>query len=270
MQVGQGRIEHTVPARFSLDETFDVGADDGTPVVPDYEAKMPFAFTGTLNKFVVLLQPVPLAARIEPGKLQRVETPLIPHKAIREAFINALCHRDYSIRGGSIALAIYDDRMEIFSHGGLLSTLSVEQIKSGYSQPRNPLIAEVFYRGNMIEKWGRGVPDMIASCMAANDPEPEFISSTIEFKVVFRFPKSIRPPIISIDQQENIILTNRQQKIIEIFTDEEALNAQEIYNRLGEKLSLRTIKADLTVLKFLGFLEQQGRARNAVWKLIVK
>ena len=56
-QVGQGRIEHTVPARFSLDETFDVGADTGTPAVLDYESKMPFAFTGTLNKFTVLLQP---------------------------------------------------------------------------------------------------------------------------------------------------------------------------------------------------------------------
>ena len=56
-QVGRGRIEHTVPARFSLDETFDVGADMGTPVVLDYESKMPFAFTGTLSKFSVLLQP---------------------------------------------------------------------------------------------------------------------------------------------------------------------------------------------------------------------
>ena len=56
-QVGQGRIEHTAMSRFSLDETFDVGADTGTPVVLDYESKMPFAFTGTLNKFGVLLQP---------------------------------------------------------------------------------------------------------------------------------------------------------------------------------------------------------------------
>ena len=57
VQVGQGRIDHTIPARFSLDETFDVGEDTGTPVVLDYESKMPFAFTGILNKFTVLLQP---------------------------------------------------------------------------------------------------------------------------------------------------------------------------------------------------------------------
>ena len=43
--------------RFSLDETFDVGADTGTPVVEDYVDKMPFPFTGTLKKFVVVLEP---------------------------------------------------------------------------------------------------------------------------------------------------------------------------------------------------------------------
>jgi len=57
MQVAQGRIPQTVGVRFSLDETFDVGADTGTPVVEDYVDKMPFPFTGTLKKFVVVLEP---------------------------------------------------------------------------------------------------------------------------------------------------------------------------------------------------------------------
>jgi arylsulfatase len=56
-QVGQGRIDHTVVSRFSLDETFDIGEDTGTPVVLDYEKKMPFAYTGTLKRFGVILQP---------------------------------------------------------------------------------------------------------------------------------------------------------------------------------------------------------------------
>jgi arylsulfatase A-like enzyme len=56
-QVAQGRIRQTVAARFSLDETFDIGEDTGTPVVEDYADKMPYAFTGTLKKFVVVLEP---------------------------------------------------------------------------------------------------------------------------------------------------------------------------------------------------------------------
>jgi arylsulfatase len=56
-QVAQGQIPRTIPTRFSLDETFDVGEDTGTPVVENYVNKMPFAFTGTLKKFVVVLEP---------------------------------------------------------------------------------------------------------------------------------------------------------------------------------------------------------------------
>ena len=61
-QVAQGRIPQTVIVRFSLDETFDVGEDTGTPVIEDYADKMPFAFTGTLKKFVVILEPEKLTA----------------------------------------------------------------------------------------------------------------------------------------------------------------------------------------------------------------
>jgi arylsulfatase len=56
-QVAQGRILRTIPIRFSLGETFDIGEDTGTPVVEDYVDKMPFRFTGTLKKFVVVLEP---------------------------------------------------------------------------------------------------------------------------------------------------------------------------------------------------------------------
>ncbi len=54
-QVAQSKIERTIPIRFSLDETFDVGMDTGTPVVEDYVDKMPFKFTGVLKKVVIEL-----------------------------------------------------------------------------------------------------------------------------------------------------------------------------------------------------------------------
>jgi arylsulfatase len=60
-QVAEGRIPRTIGVRFSLDETFDVGQDTGTPVLEEYEAKMPFPFTGTLTKFVVVLEPQKLS-----------------------------------------------------------------------------------------------------------------------------------------------------------------------------------------------------------------
>ena len=56
-QVAQGQIPQTIPNRFSLDETFDIGEDTGTPVIEDYADKMPFPFTGTLKKIGVVLEP---------------------------------------------------------------------------------------------------------------------------------------------------------------------------------------------------------------------
>lgn len=56
-QVAQGHIERTICCRFSLDETFDVGADTGTPVIEDYADKTPFCFTGDLKKLVIELGP---------------------------------------------------------------------------------------------------------------------------------------------------------------------------------------------------------------------
>jgi arylsulfatase len=55
-KVAEGKIERTIGIRFSLDETFDVGEDTGTPVVEDYADKMPFRFTGKLEKLVIELK----------------------------------------------------------------------------------------------------------------------------------------------------------------------------------------------------------------------
>ena len=54
---GEVKIPQTIAVRFSLDETFDVGEDTGTPVLEEYAERMPFRFTGTLNKFAVVLEP---------------------------------------------------------------------------------------------------------------------------------------------------------------------------------------------------------------------
>jgi arylsulfatase len=61
-QVAQGRIEQTIRSRFSLDETMDFGEDTGTPAVESYADKMPFKFTGKLEKFVIRLEEARLSA----------------------------------------------------------------------------------------------------------------------------------------------------------------------------------------------------------------
>ncbi|MHB9038896.1 MAG: ATP-binding protein [Armatimonadota bacterium] len=71
---------------------------------------------------------LPVAGRIVPGLFERVDDPLYPPAALREAVANALCHRDYAKAGGSVSIAIFDDRLEISSSGILPFDLTPDDL----------------------------------------------------------------------------------------------------------------------------------------------
>jgi ATP-dependent DNA helicase RecG len=131
----------------------------------------------------------PLPGRIVPGQMRRVETPLIPPDAMREILVNALIHRDYSIAGGAVSLAIFDDRVEVWSAGKYPNGITAEALTRAHlSVQRNPIIAEVFYRTGLIEKWGRGTNRVAEMCRAARVAPPEFAEITGAAVVTFRVP----------------------------------------------------------------------------------
>lgn len=112
---------------------------------------------------------------------------LIPYKAIREAVINSLCHRSYRDLDGSVAIAIYDDRVEIENPGSFPSGWDMKRIKSEHSsKPRNPLIADTLYIRKVLESWGRGINLMVEECQKAGLPEPEYQITVDEVKLIFR------------------------------------------------------------------------------------
>jgi len=88
--------------------------------------------------------------------LDRIEQYDYPEEAIREAMLNAIIHRDYSL-SGSIIVNLYDDRIEFVSIGGLMPGLQTEDLFLGISQPRNEKLANVFYRLKHIEAYGTGL-----------------------------------------------------------------------------------------------------------------
>ena len=88
--------------------------------------------------------------------LDRIEQYDYPEEAIREAMLNALIHRDYSL-SGSIIVNLYDDRIEFVSIGGLMPGLQTEDLFLGVSQPRNEKLANIFYRLKHIEAYGTGL-----------------------------------------------------------------------------------------------------------------
>lgn len=103
-----------------------------------------------------ILKNIHIGMRLE--GLRRVDVPEISREALREAIINAFCHRDWR-DPDYIQIAIYKDRVEIRNPGGLFDDLTFADLRRGnVSRRRNPLIADLFRRIHLVEAWGRGMP----------------------------------------------------------------------------------------------------------------
>ncbi len=114
-----------------------------------------------------ILKNIHIGMRLE--GLYRVDVPEISMEALREAIINAFCHRDWR-DPDYIHIAIFKDRVEIRNPGLLLDGLTIDDIRRGnVSRRRNPLIADLLRRIEMVEGWGRGMPLILK-----NAPNVEF------------------------------------------------------------------------------------------------
>ncbi|PKQ02579.1 MAG: ATP-dependent DNA helicase RecG, partial [Alphaproteobacteria bacterium HGW-Alphaproteobacteria-11] len=115
-----------------------------------------------------------------------------PLEAVREAIVNAIAHRDYTIGGIDIELSLYADRIEVISPGNLPNTVTVEKMRLGYRATRNELIKEVLRDYRYIEASGLGVPRKIIRGMKEhNGTEPDLIEEESRFTV--RLWKEPRP-----------------------------------------------------------------------------
>lgn len=87
----------------------------------------------------------------------RSARPAYPARATREALANAICHRDYIVPGGAVAVAMFDEHLEIVSPGGFHFGIEPAKLTVPHeSKTWNPIIANVFYRTGIIERWGMG------------------------------------------------------------------------------------------------------------------
>lgn len=120
---------------------------------------------------------------LEIGTTAHKAVPEYPDIAIRESIINAIVHADYAIKGMSIRVGIFDDRIEITNPGGLPFGISMEHIFSGVSKLRNRVIGRVFHELGLIEQWGTGISRIKETCNQANLPEPRFEELGASFRV---------------------------------------------------------------------------------------
>ena len=131
--------------------------------------------------------------------LRREEQLEIPVEALREALINALCHRLLDSPSGSVGISIFDDRVEIENTGHLPNELTVETIKLPHrSYPQNPIIADALYMTAFLESWGTGVSRMVDACKSVGLPEPEYGTDGAFVWITFKRPS----PDTNLDNQD--------------------------------------------------------------------
>lgn len=213
---------------------------------------------------VFLERHLPVAGRVVAGTLERKDVPLFPPLALREALVNAFCHRDYSNPGGAVSLAIFDDRLEIWSDGSLPFGLQVEDLKRDHpSRPRNPLIAETFFRRGLVERWGRGTQTIIELCLEAGHPEPEFLEQAGAVGVRFLIKGYVPPRRVNHD------LSSRQRKVLQSLS-QGPLALSEIMAGMAEKVSDPTLRRDLEQLRLMGLVALEGFGRGAKWRLSIQ
>ncbi|MCX6327752.1 MAG: putative DNA binding domain-containing protein [Bacteroidia bacterium] len=131
------------------------------------------------GNLIVLLQAVLnqlnhkfLTRPIEFEGMHRIEKGEYPIAAVREMLLNALIHRNYM--GAPIQIRVYDDKINVWNEGSLPEGLTLDALKRSHSsRPRNPIIADVSFKGGYIDAWGRGTIKILDTCKQADLPEPE-------------------------------------------------------------------------------------------------
>lgn len=161
---------------------------------------------------------------------------IYPEYACREALINAIAHRDYSIEGAGIEVHIYTDRMEIISLGGLISSINIEDINAnkGVHQSRNSNISRVLREIGYMRELGEGVRRIFALMKTSELAPPEFIADNNFFKVVLshKFIYTEKQKIW-LDTFSHLDLSREERIIVLLGIDGHEISPKEIWESVG-------------------------------------
>jgi ATP-dependent DNA helicase RecG len=189
------------------------------------------------------------------GRPQRDQIWDYPLEALREALINAVCHRDYTIFS-NIEVRIYDDKLIIRSPGFLPYGITLEELYKPHSSTlRNKGLAEVLYDTELIERWGSGIEKIQQYCLDAGLPEPIF-EEYQGFQVVFR------KDIYNEEYLRSLNLNERQIKAV-MYVKEKGQITNKEYQEVCAT-SKRTASRDLLDLVSSGIFEQIGTTGTGI------
>lgn len=187
--------------------------------------------------------------------LEREERTEYPQFAVREAIVNAICHRDYRLRGRRIELRMYSDRLEVISPGGLPGFITVENIKDEHFS-RNPRIVNGLFQWGYIEELGLGIDRMIEVMEQAGHQPPNFDARPYSFAVtLFNERERPKPP-------EWVRNTNhRQAKALQYIREHGSITNRE-YRILCDNISAETLRLDLVDMVEKSILMKVGSKKG--------
>ncbi len=171
----------------------------------------------------------------------------LPPAAIREMICNAICHRSY-MDDGMIQVSVFDDRLEVSSPGALCRGLTLKDALKGRSKPRNKVIAEVFSRMGIIEKWGTGLQRIVDLAKQEGLKEPVFENNDSFFRVIlYRGKEEAAQTTDQTIQTTDQTVQTTEQKIMNAIAEKPTITRKELAEKTG--LSESGIKWQLDKLK---------------------
>ncbi|MEY8309121.1 RNA-binding domain-containing protein [Erysipelotrichaceae bacterium 51-3] len=211
-------------------------------------------------------------------KLYRIDVRDYPETAIREALLNSLVHREYSVNTSSF-IKIFADRIEFLSYGGLVSGLEQEDILTGLSVCRNQDLANVFYRLQLIEAYGTGIQKIMAE-YEGFEKQPLIETTANTFKIILpnrniqyeeksdnlteSYKEACYEEKLRCKEELNIKgkLSN-EEKVIKFVQEHGSLRKSDVIALLG--VSSSTASRLLRKLKDNKLLKQTGKARDTYY-----
>ncbi|NTU80871.1 MAG: transcriptional regulator [Chloroflexales bacterium] len=193
--------------------------------------------------------------------LERQDWAQFPLGAVREALVNAVAHRDYSVRGEGIRVALFSDRLEVYSPGRLPGHVTVENIVAErYS--RNESLVQVLADYGLIERLGYGIDRMLRQMAEADLPPPAFRETAAGFLVALQGQpvEDLSPEGLDTREWVRLGLNERQIAALIHLAAEHRITNRDLQERYAE-VSPETIRRDLADQVERGLLLKVGDKR---------
>lgn len=261
------------PDRYQLGSYIKIGYFENDAELI-YQDEIHGSILEQIDKAIELIYFKYMRAKITYERIYRRERYFVPEAALREALLNAICHKQYESRI-PIQVSVYEDRLYVANVGRLPENWTLENLMGKHaSLPYNPDIAHIFYLAGLIESWGRGIEKICDSLKADNLPMPEYTVHPGDIMIKFSGPEDriIRKSnglserlSESLSEKLSDNLSDNELRTLALLTEDPGYTSQQIADIMD--VSRVSVTKYLKTLKAEGLITRIGSDRKGYWKI---